>query len=319
MKPLSNFVIHHSKLALFGFVGLVLFSLIGGLQAFGNLKAGGYEDRGSQSQQVMNILKDEFKQTDPEVVIIADTGRSLDDVQSENSAQLITEALVNTKGVKTVSSYYSLGKQATLKSKDGTAFYIFVKLEDNVKAAAVADDIQNNIGGNHFGATVYVAGWAPITTEINHTIESDLIRAESIAIPLTLLLMIFVFGSIVAAGLPLLIAALSILGSFFFVWLSSLFTDTSTFSVNLITGMGLGLGIDYALLMVNRFREEREKGLTVSDAVEKTMLSAGRTVFFSGMTVVLVMVSFGFFPQYFLRSFSFDCGIGSDHCSASFV
>jgi RND superfamily putative drug exporter len=150
-----------------------------------------------------------------------------------------------------------------------------------------------------------VAGWAPITAEINHVIESDLVRAESVAIPLIILLMIFVFGSVVAAGLPLMIAGLTILGSFFFIWLSSLFTDTSTFSVNLITGLGLGLGIDYALLMVNRFREERHRDLSVAQSVENTMLSAGRTVFFSGLTVVLVMVSLNFFPQYFLKSFAF--------------
>jgi RND superfamily putative drug exporter len=117
--------------------------------------------------------------------------------------------------------------------------------------------------------------------------------------------MIFVFGSVVAAGLPLMIAGLTILGSFFFIWLSSLFTDTSTFSVNLVTGLGLGLGIDYALLMVNRFREERHRDLTVAQSVENTILSAGRTVFFSGLTVVLVMVSLNFFPQYFLKSFAF--------------
>ncbi|NBQ97766.1 MAG: multidrug RND transporter, partial [Microbacteriaceae bacterium] len=238
MKPLSNFVIHRSKLALFGFIALVLFSLIGGFQAFGNLKGGGYNDPGSQSQKVTNILQSDFNQTDPEVVLVVDMGRSVEDPQSATNAELITQKLLATKGVKTPKE---------LKSKDGMAIYMFAKLEDNAKQAEVAQVIADEIGGNHFGATIYVAGWAPITSEINHVIEQDLVRAESVALPLTLLLMIFVFGSVVAAGLPLMIAGLTILGSFFFVWLSSLFTDTSTFSVNLITGMGLGLGVDYAL------------------------------------------------------------------------
>jgi RND superfamily putative drug exporter len=125
-----------------------------------------------------------------------------------------------------------------------------------------------------------------------------------IAIPLTVLLLIFVFGSLVAAGLPLLVAGISIVGTFTTLWVTSQFTDTSIFGVNLATGMGLGLGIDYALLMVNRFREERALGLNVADATERTILSAGRTVFFSGLTVAVVLVSLSFFPQYFLKTFA---------------
>jgi RND superfamily putative drug exporter len=304
MKPLSNFVIRHSKLALFGFIGLVLFSLFGGLQAFGNLKGGGYNDPGSQSTKVTQILSSSFSQTDPDAVLVADMGRSVDDVQSSNNADLITQDLLSFKGVKAVTSYYTLGRPATLRSTDGTAVYMFVQFAPDAKSAELAKAMQDQLGGKHFGATIYVAGWAPITSEINHIIEGDLVRAESVAVPITLLLMIFVFGSVVAAGLPLMIAGLTILGSFFFVWLSSLFTDTSTFSVNIITGLGLGLGIDYALLMVNRFREERHKKLSVEQSVENTMLSAGRTVFFSGVTVALVMLALNFFPQYFLKSFA---------------
>jgi len=305
MRPLSNFVIRHSKLSLFGFIALVLLSLIGGFQAFGNLKGGGYNDPGSDSEKVTQMLTKDFGQSDPEVVLVADMGRSVDDIQSAANGDLITAELTKIDGVKTVSSYYSLGRTPTLKSTDGTAVYFFAKLADDAKTAVVSKNIQDDLSGNHFGATIYVAGWGPITSEINHTIEGDLTKAESVAIPVTLLLMIFVFGSVVAAGLPLMIAGLTILGSFFFIWLASLFTDTSTFSVNLVTGLGLGLGIDYSLLLVSRFREERAKQGTVSDAVQATMLSAGRTVFFSGLTVALVMISMNFFPQYFLKSFAF--------------
>lgn len=305
MRPLSNFVIRHSKLSLFGFIALVLLSLIGGFQAFGNLKGGGYNDPGSDSEKVTQMLTKDFGQTDPEVVLVADMGRSVDDVQSAAYGDLITAELAKTDGVKTVSSYYSLGRTPTLKSKDGTAVYFFAKLSDNAKTAVVSKNIQDAFSGQHFGATIYVAGWGPITSEINHTIEGDLTKAESVAIPVTLLLMIFVFGSVIAAGLPLMIAGLTILGSFFFIWLASLFTDTSTFSVNLVTGLGLGLGIDYALLMVSRYREERAKNQDVSTAVQTTLMSAGRTVFFSGVTVALVMISMNFFPQYFLKSFAY--------------
>lgn len=304
MRPLSNFVIRHSKLSLFGFIGIVLLSLIGGFQAFGNLSSGGSNDPNSDSQKVAEILVKDFKQNDPQLVLIADMGRSVDDAQSVENATLLTDSLKAVEGVDRVSSYYSLGSPATLRSTDGMATYFFVNLKASASLAEVSTKIQNDFTGNHFGATLYVAGLGAVSGEINHVVEQDLIKAESIAFPLLILLMIFVFGSVVAAGLPFLIALLTILGSFFFVWLSTLVTETSTFSVNLISGLGLGLGIDYSLLMVNRFREERQRKQDVAKAVEITLLTAGRTVFFSGLTVGLVMLSLNFFPQTFLKSFA---------------
>jgi RND superfamily putative drug exporter len=304
MKSISNFVIRHSKLSLFGFIALVLLSLIGGLQAFGNLSGGGSNDPNSDSQKVADILVKDFKQNDPQLVLIADMGRSVDDSQSVENGTLITDALKAVEGVGQVSSYYSLGSPATLRSTDGMATYFFVNLKDSASLTEVSSKIQNDFTGNHYGATIYVAGLGAVSSEINHVVEQDLIKAESIAFPILLLLMIFVFGSVVAAGLPLMIALLTILGSFFFIWLSTLVTETSTFSVNLISGLGLGLGIDYSLLMVNRFREERQRKQEVAKAVEITILTAGRTVFFSGLTVALVMLSLNFFPQTFLKSFA---------------
>lgn len=304
MRPLSNFVIRRSKLSLFGFIGIILLSLVGGLQAFGNLSGGGYNDPNSDSGKVTSILVEEFNQNDPEVILIADMGRSVDAPESFRIAALVTRALEAVDGVDEVTSYYSLGSPASLRSTDGEATYFFVQLNPDASTTKVSSVIQDQFTGQNYGATLHVVGLGAVTSEINHTIEEDLIRAESIAIPIVMLLMVFVFGSVVAAGLPLIIAVLTILGSFFFIWISSLLTETSTFSVNLVTGLGLGLGIDYALLMVNRFREERQRQADVAKAVEATMLSAGRTVFFSGLTVALVMVSLNFFPQTFLKSFA---------------
>jgi RND superfamily putative drug exporter len=305
MKPLSNFIIRRSKLSLFGFIALIFLSLVGGVQAFGALSSGGNNDPGADSTKVAEILVKDFAQNDPELVLIADMGRSVDDEQSVANGDLITSALEKVNGVQSVSSYYSLGSPASLKSTDGLATYFFVEIDSGASLTEVSSVIQDDFTGPNYGATIYVAGLGAVSSEINHTIESDLIKAESIALPLVMLLMIFVFGSVVAAGLPLMIAILTILGSFFFIWLSTLVTETSTFSVNLITGLGLGLGIDYSLLMVNRFREERQRKQEVSKAVEATLLSAGRTVFFSGLTVALVMLSLNFFPQTFLKSFAY--------------
>ncbi|MFM2184682.1 MAG: hypothetical protein RIS55_330 [Actinomycetota bacterium] len=305
MKRLAKLVTTRSKSVLYGFIALVALSTIFGIQSFGSLKGGGYEDPTSDSARVTSLLSTEFKIDQPELVAILDFGRSADDPLSATVATAFADRLNEYPAVEKLDSYYSSGKAASLKSIDGTAVYFFVNLDDKTNQAQVATAMQDEFGSGFNGASVYLAGMVAVTSELNAMISSDLALAETIALPIMLVLMIFVFGSLVAAGLPLMVGALSIIGSFFFVWVATLFTDTSVFSANLITGLGLGLGIDYALLMVNRFREEREAGSNVSEAVEKMVLTAGRTVLFSGMTVAIVLGSMAIFPQYFLKSMAY--------------
>ena len=305
MKRLAKLVTTRSKSVLFGFIALVALSTIFGIQSFGALKGGGYEDPTSDSARVTSLLSTEFKIDQPELIAIIDFGRSADDPLSATVATAFAERLNEYPEVEKLDSYYSSGKAASLKSTDGTAVYFFINLDDKINQAQVATAMQDEFGGGFNEASVYLAGMVAVTSELNSMISSDLALAETIALPIMLVLMIFVFGSLIAAGLPLMVGALSIIGSFFFVWVATLFTDTSVFSANLITGLGLGLGIDYALLMVNRFREEREAGSNVSEAVEKMVLTAGRTVLFSGMTVAIVLGSMAIFPQYFLKSMAY--------------
>ncbi|MEY4981540.1 MAG: hypothetical protein RL174_878 [Actinomycetota bacterium] len=304
MNRLAKFLVKHSKLALFGFIALIALSSIWGFQSFGYLKGGGYDDPGSDSAKVSQILTDEFGLDTAEVVIVADFNSQADDPRSVSAGANLTKDLQAVDGVDKVESYFSLGSPASLRSDDGNAVYYFVYLDDDAKQSVIAKQISSDFTGDYEDrAKIYVAGFAAVTASINAAIEHDLALAESIAVPLTLLLLVFVFGSLVAAGLPMMIGGLSIVGSFFFIWLSAQFTDTSIFALNLITGMGLGLGIDYALLMVNRFREERAAGKSVDHAVIRTVETAGRTVLFSGLTVAIVLSSLFFFPQYFLKSF----------------
>ena len=304
MQKLGAFIIRRSKLSLWGFIALILFSTIWGFQAFAGLKAGGYDDPGSDSARVVEILTDDFKQAIPEVIIIADFADGADQPASAITGKNLTTKLESYAGVESVSSYYSLGSPVSLRSDDGNAVYFFVDLNDDVKQVEVGGKIADELNGTFESAKLYVAGYAPINAAINGAISSDLATAESIAIPLTMILLLFVFGSLVSAGLPMMVGGLAILGSFFFVWVSTQLTDTSVFALNLITGMGLGLGIDYALLIVNRFREERKQGTDVSEAVRRTLATAGRTVLFSGLTVAIVLGAMFFFPQYFLKSFA---------------
>ena len=304
MNRWAELVVRHKKSALFSFIAVILLSSILGFQSFGLLKAGGYEDPNSDSARVVKLLDQKFDMQTPEVVLIADMPSQVDTNESKQIAAHLRNDLKVMSGVAKVTSYYTLGSPPSLRSTDGKAAYFFVKVKDNVVQATVGKLIADKFTGEFEGAKIYVAGFAAISAEINTTISEDLTRAETIAVPLTLLLLVFVFGSLVAAGLPMLVGGLAIVGSFFFVWLSAQFTDTSVFALNLITGMGLGLGIDYALLMVNRFREERAKQKSVHDAVVITVNTAGRTVLFSGLTVAIVLASLQFFPQYYLKSFA---------------
>ena len=305
MKPLANFVVRRSKTVFFGFVALVLLSATLGLQVFSLLTAGGYEDPYSDSTRVTHILKDTYKQSQPELVGIMDFPRSADDPLSVSIGQGFESSLVGIAGVKSVTSYYSAtnpNQKIAMKSKDGSAVYFFIDLADNVNQPQLVTKIQDKFGSNYNDSTVYFAGAVALTTEINHSVAEDLKVAEAFAIPAMIVLMLFVFGSLVAAGLPLLVGGLGILGSFVFLWFASQVTTTSVFAVNMITGLGLGLGIDYSLLMLNRFREERHTGKSVEDSVRTTILTAGRTVLFSGITVMIVISAMAFFPQSFLRS-----------------
>jgi RND superfamily putative drug exporter len=300
----AELVVRHKKSAFFSFVALILLSTVWGFQSFGNLKAGGYDDPTSTSARVTELLSKEFDTETPNIILIADMPDYVDSVESKKIGADLTTKLKTYDGVSDVTSYYSLGNPPSLRSDDGKAVYFFVKADDTAVETALGKTISDELTGEFQNAKIYVAGFAAISSSINSQISSDLATAETFAVPLTLVLLIFVFGSLVAAGLPMLVGGLAIMGSFFFVWISSLITDTSIFSVNLITGMGLGLGIDYALLMVNRFREERAADHSVEQSVIRTVNSAGRTVLFSGLTVAIVLAAMFFFPQYFLKSFA---------------
>src|SRR5205823_148196 len=132
-----------------------------------------------------------------------------------------------------------------------------------------------------------VGGFAEVFRQVGTTIEKDLRRAESIAIPITLVLLILVFGSAIAAGLPLAIGALSVVGTSLILRVLASLTQVSIFSLNLTTAMGLGLAIDYSLFIVTRYREEIGAGWGTREAIIRTVATAGRTVLFSALTVAI--------------------------------
>ena len=165
---------------------------------------------------------------------------------------------------------------------------------NRIKADLAAPGLKDQVGG-----------LVPTDETITNRTSADIGRAESVSLPILLLLLLLIFGSVTAASLPLVIGGIGILGSFSVLRVLTLFTAVSIFSVNITTILGLGLGIDYGLFMVSRFREELRADATVDQAVARTVATAGRTVAFSGVTVAIALASLMLFPETFLRSMGY--------------
>lgn len=304
---LGRVVVRRRRLVLGLFVLGLMVAGAAGAQVFGALKTAGYDDPGSESARAQAALVQRFGVQDPAVVLAVESPTGIDSTRGTTQATALVGRLAGQPGVTSVVSYWTSGKPAALRGSDGRTGQVLVYADGSTLAeqADLARVIVRDIGGVRDGLVVQVGGFAAVSNSITDNITRDLGRAESIAIPVTLALLVVVFGGLVAAGLPFAVAGGSILGSFLIVWLITRATDVSVFSLNLITGLGLGLGIDYALLVVNRFREEQQAGLCTEAAVIRTMATAGRTVAVSGVTVAVVLTALLFFPQYFLRSFGY--------------
>ena len=308
-EKLGGFIVAHKKSVLVLFMLITLTAGGIGSLAFGKLDSGGYSDPKSESARATTYIIEKFKVQEPIVTLVVDSKTNVDDAQVIANASSLEKEIQKVKGVSKTYSYWSTGGAPTMRSTDGKAGFILVyadlKAGDFKGFSAIGATIQERFDGNYKGLQVYAGGGAVITHAINSKIEKDLFLAESIAIPLTFLLLIFVFGAMVASAMPLFVGVSAILGSFFLIYLLTHFTNVSVFALNLITGLGLGLGIDYALLMVNRFREELHHGKSVDESVIKTVATAGKTVFYSGLTVFVTMASLLFFPLNFLKSFGY--------------
>ena len=307
---LGAFIVGHRKSVLITYIIAILIAGGIGSLSFSRLDAGGYSDLNSESAKAASYITDTFKVQDPVAILVVDAGsRSVDDPAVVAEAALLEKEVAATKGIKRALSYWSAGNAPSLKATDGKAAFIFIYADienyDFDGYGAVGKIIAEKFDGEYKSLEVYAGGGAVVTDAINSKIKTDLVLAEGIAIPLTFILLAFVFGALVASAMPLVVGVGAILGSFFFTYLLTLVTDVSVFALNLITGLGLGLGIDYALLIVNRFREEMHNGKSVEESAIITVGTAGKTVFYSGLAVMVTLSALLLFPLNFLKSFGY--------------
>ncbi len=192
---------------------------------------------------------------------------------------------------------------AGLIARDGESLVIagYLSVEDiEDKGGIASEEVEPLIASSPLD--VSMGGFAAGFNQTNDQTREDLTKAELIAFPLVALLLLFVFRGVVAAGIPLLIGGVSIVGTLLVLRIMSTFVDTSIFALNIATGLSLGLAVDYALLLVSRYREEIGRGGASREAHRRTVQTAGRTAVFSGFTVAAAMAALVFMPQRFLYS-----------------
>lgn len=307
LTRLAQFSIRRRRWVLSFTLLFLIASMIFGTGAFGVLKTAGFDDPSSESVKARELLEERFEGGEPNVVLVLTAeGRSVDEPKLASDGASIVRRLEEVEGVSGVISYWSLGNATPLRSNDGDIALVLARiLGDEEFIDEQIALIDEEFTGTQGGFTVLLGGVNAVFADIGHTIEGDLLRAEMIAIPLTLLLLLFVFRSLVAAVLPLLVGFIAILGTLLSLLIIGSITDVSIYAINLTTALGLGLAIDYSLFVVSRFREELRAGRTVEEAVVRTMQTAGKTVLISALTVAVSLSALLVFPLYFLRSFAY--------------
>jgi RND superfamily putative drug exporter len=284
---------------------VVLAGVLGG-GVVTRLKSAGFDDPASESSRADAALADLFRSGEPNLVLLVrGVHGGVDDPQVAAVGRALATRLAAEDGVREVTSHWS-ASAPRLRSRDGRSGLVLARIDGDEDAARErVAELGPRYRADGPVASVAVGGSAEINRQITEQIEGDLRRAETLALPVTLVLLVLVFGSLVAGALPLLIGGLAIVGTLLVLRGLSSFTDVSTYSLNLTTALGLGLAIDYSLFIVSRYREELARGLATGAAVVEAVRTAGRTVLFSAGTVAVSLAAMLVFPGYFLRSFAY--------------
>jgi RND superfamily putative drug exporter len=302
-------------------LALGLFGAVGGGVAKHLSANGGFDDPGSQSSRARVALERDLGQGEPQLILVVGRGSSsVDDRVTKQQGVALTGYVrdqlrreAGTQQAAGVLSYWST-PLSPLRSRDGTRALITARLSTDHDRAVDLDKVigpRIQAKAAQLGLTVQATGLAAVFRDVSERIERDLIRAEAIAVPVTAILLILVFGSAIAALLPLAIGVMSVLGTFFALRLLVNVTAVSVYSTNLATSLGLGLGIDYGLFILTRYREELAGGLPAHDAIVQRVRPAGRTVLVSAVTVAAALASLLLFPLYFLKSFGYAGIVGT--------
>jgi putative drug exporter of the RND superfamily len=305
MRRLVDLAVGHSRRVLIvaGLVFLLAAALGGPVVSILKSENSDFQDPASQNQQVLRAIERATHQTATfglVAVVPSRTDARSDPLAQRESARVLA-LLASQPGFQRAIDYGGVGPNSHLPelvSRDGHETLVLAAFANRDYSTRAAQRIRAQVAV----AGVRLGGNDVAFNEINKTTSSDLQRAEMFAFPILLLLSFWVFRGLVAAALPLLVGGFAIVLTFILLRLIDQFAGLSIFAVNLVTGMGLGLGIDYSLFVLARYREELARGADTHAALLRTLQTAGRTVLYSSLTVAGALASMLVFPLRFLYS-----------------
>ncbi|MBO0818515.1 MAG: MMPL family transporter, partial [Actinobacteria bacterium] len=302
---IGSFVVRRARLVLVAALLAVVGFAVLGVGAFGKLQTGGFQDPGAGSTTAQTLTDQHFGGSAGVVLLVHAEAGTVDGASARAAGGAAAHRLAAVPGVSNVVSYWRT-RDPGLRSKDGKYALILgsTRSDRNLSSSELA-----SLRSHSRQVEVTVGGSAATGNDILAQVSKSLRSAEGIAVPVILVLLVFAFGSVVAALLPLAVGGIAILGTFAELDVLGSVTNVSIYAINLTTALGLAMAIDYALLMVSRFREELGRGQEPAQAVVRSVQTAGRTIMFSGATVVAALAVLLIFPMYFLRSFAY-AGIG---------
>ena len=264
------------------------------------LKGGGFEGSNSEAERVQNVMSDEFG-VSPAALTVVFTGDGLE-ARGREFQEAQEEALRDVRRmdeVRYVASYAG-SQDGRFISRDGEKSYAIIAFSVSIdQTRNVVADVRSKVRSKELNT--YVTGAPAVYQDLEAASNEDVQRAEKYAFPFAVVILIFAFGTLVAAGVPVVIGGASVLTSLAIIYFVAGAYDMSVFVLTLSTMLGLGLGIDYALFAVSRFREELEH-YSPAEAVPRTVATAGRSIFFSGTAVLIGLSGLLFFPFMFMRS-----------------
>ncbi len=283
-----------------------------GLGVFDSLGKGGFDDPKTDAAQELVREQEVFGNKSVDVVLLYRSETMPADDPDFRMAVEARIADIPTDAITSVLTPWAT-QDPGMVSEDGKAVQVYLSLagesqddqsDNNERILPILEEDADD------GLTVDIAGAWAVYTGVNETVAEDLARAELITLPIILILSLLIFGSLTAALMPVMVGAVSVLGALAMVRVLTLFGEVSIFSINVISLLGMGLAIDYALFVISRFREElaneaADDPAAVRNAMRTTMATAGRTVLFSGLTVAVAMSALLVFPQNFLRSLGY--------------
>jgi RND superfamily putative drug exporter len=302
---LARLIIRAPRLILLISLAVIGFGVVFGGSVASQLKTGGYTGPNAESRLARDVLNKEFPTSRPNVVLLVRTPNGVDDPAAVAEGRRLAERLAAEPDVEGVTSYWQ-ANLADLRSRDGRSALIVGRIKGDERATETRMlTLGPQYRGERGPVKVTIGGPAAVNSELETTAKKDIERAEFVGIPIIAFVLMIVFRGFVASFLPLIVGIVGIIGTYASLRGISEFTNVSIFALNLATGLGLGLAVDYALFIVRRHREEMRRGADVATAIRITLRTAGRTVAFSALTVVVSMSAMLMFPMYFLRSFAY--------------